>query len=45
MARIVYEFCGTETLERLLTQVRRDRGDFAWRRIAALGAMDTGVVS
>ena len=40
VARIVYEFCGPTVLERLLTQVRRGTGDFAWRCIAALDSLD-----
>lgn len=42
VARIVYEYCGPVVLERLLDQVRRGTGGFAWKSIAALEPMDTG---
>lgn len=43
VARIVYEFSGPGELERLLTLVRRGSGEFAWKHIAALDSVDTGV--
>ena len=41
VARVVYEFCGPETLSGLVTMLRDGRGRPAWRLVSALANMDT----